>query len=113
MRELGGYREHQQRQQEAQLFAAQPCAEAGPDLRADDAADQQQQGKDGIHGAVGVCLQKRHIRRDEDDLQQRGPRHHRGRHAERVNHRGDQHKPAADSENRAQHTDSKAETGRQ
>ena len=37
--ELGGDREHQQREQETQLLAAQPRPEPGADLRPDDAAD--------------------------------------------------------------------------
>ena len=74
---LRGDRKHQQRQQEAQLLAAQPRAEAGADLRADDAADQQHEREHRVDGVVGIGLQHRDVGGDEDDLQQRGARHHR------------------------------------
>ena len=57
--ELAADREHDQRQQDAQLLAAQPGAGAGAELRADDAADDQRQRQDDVDRVVVDRVQDR------------------------------------------------------
>src|SRR3546814_10384145 len=45
----------------------------------------------------------------EDDLEQRGADHHRGRHAEQVDHRGHYDEATADAHDGGQHADQKAD----
>src|SRR6516162_3655710 len=110
---LCGDRKHQQSEQEAKLIAAQPRSETAADPGAYHTADQQHEGKHGVDRAVGIGLKQGHICRNEDDLQQRGPRYYGGWHAEHVNHRRHHDEAAADAENCAEHADHKTQSDRQ
>src|SRR5262249_45168430 len=98
-----------ERQHDAQLLAAQLRTHAGTDLRPEDAADQQQQRQHRVDRAVVDRLQDGDVGGDEDDLEERGAGHHRGRHAEHVDHRWHNDDPAADPHDRREDADEKTE----
>ena len=88
-------RQDEGREQEAQLLALQALAGNRAELRADDAAGHQDHRQHDIDIVVLGGMQHRGRRGQEDDLEQRGPDHDVGRHAQEVDHGRDHDEAAA------------------
>ena len=101
--------QHERGQQEAQLLALEASAGRGPELRADDAADDQQHRQHDIDRLVLHGLQQRRHCRHEDDLEQRGADDDAGRHAQQVDHGRHHDEAAADAHDRRHEADEGAD----
>ena len=111
--ELRRDQQHDHRQERAQFLAAQFRAPARAELRADHTTQEEHGGKHDIDRVVGHRLKHGDRGGHEDDLKQRGAGHHRGRHAEDIDHRRHHDEAAADAHHRREHADKKAEGQRQ
>ncbi len=84
------------------MFGLEVDADAGADLRAYDAAHQQQDGKHHVNGVVGGGVQHGGEGGDEDDLKERCADDDLRWHAQEVDHRGDHDEAAADAHDRGE-----------
>ncbi len=104
-----GHAEHHQREQRAQLLAAQLLSGAHAELAADDAADHEQEGKHDVERVIERRVQQGDDGGDEDDLKDRRADDDIGRHAQQIDQRRHHDEAAADAEERGEQADQAAD----
>ena len=102
-------REHQQAEQQPQMFAADLLAGAGAELRAGDAADHQDQRQHGVDQMIGDRMQHGGEHHGDQRQHHRGADHGRGRHPQQIDHQRHQDEAAADAHDRADEADHEAD----